>query len=235
MQAGWAGFWEEQAGKASSVIEADGYCIEGKPLSTEIIDSIAEDVRAKLRLEPSHALVEAGCGAGMILSYLKKNAAKIYGCDLSSGLIRKAAAHLPGVPLCVSDAHDLPFQSGIFDRVLCYGVFMYFPDENYAAETIRELMRVTKRGGKILIGEISNPDKLEDYHREKERLGLVKKKDSRDNSNAGGNLKYMNYKPDFFKSVMPAQGCRYEILPQDIPGKLTSLFRYDVRINVHGD
>ena len=58
------------------------------------------------------------------------------------------------------EAACLPFKENYFDRVLCYNVFQYFPGRKYAGEVIKELFRVTKKGGIIMIGDVpSKPQK----------------------------------------------------------------------------
>ena len=59
------------------------------------------------------------------------------------------------------EAANLPFKDSYFDRVLCYNVFQYFPSKEYAREVIKELLRVTKKGGIIMIGDVpSKPQKV---------------------------------------------------------------------------
>lgn len=236
---GWAEFWESHAASSENPVVADGYCIEGVPLTREVLAAMAEDISAKLDLSPLCTLLEAGCGSGLLLSLLEGKFSRASGCDLSCNMIKKAKVYLPSANLCVSEVLRLPYRAGYFDRVLCYSVFLCFPTEQYAKETIVELLRVTKPGGKILIGELSDPEKLPEYHREKERLGLKAAGNGSKNQNApeGENrLRYLNLSPSFFHAFMPSleKHCAYKILPQNIHGKITSILRYDVRIDVHG-
>lgn len=234
---GWAEFWDEHALKARTAIEADGYCIGGSPLPLDIVNAVADDIAWKLQLSTHHSFLEAGCGAGLFLSLLRDKCAGMYGCDLSANMIKKAGEFAKGVPLCVSEASRVPFAPRSFDRVLCYSVFLCFPDETYAKEAVRELVRVTKPGGKILIGELSDPAKLPEYHREKERLGLSGNGKSEPAPLPQNNLKYLNLSPAFFEKFLPALDEKFDfhILPQNIPGKVTSILRYDVLIELHGN
>jgi len=61
-------------------------------------------------------------------------------------------------PDLVGDAHALPFKGGIFDSIVCTQVFGDLR-EPYVA--IRELCRVLKKGGKVLITE-SQTNELHD-------------------------------------------------------------------------
>ncbi len=234
---GWAEFWDEHALKSMTAIEADGYCVGGSPLPLDVVNAVADDIARKLQLATHHSLLEAGCGAGLFLSLLRDKCGKLYGCDLSVNMIKKAREFARGVPLCISEASLVPFVACSFDRVLCYSVFLCFPDEEYAKKTICELVRVTKPGGKILIGELSDPAKLPDYHREKERLGLSGNGKSESAPLSQNNLKYLNLPPAFFEKFLPTLDEKFDfhILPQNIPGKVTSILRYDVLIELHGN
>jgi len=48
----------------------------------------------------------------------------------------------------------LNFESETFDRILSYSIFHYFPSIEYGYNTIDEMIRVCKKGGLILIGDI---------------------------------------------------------------------------------
>jgi ubiquinone/menaquinone biosynthesis C-methylase UbiE len=67
-------------------------------------------------------------------------------------LIREAEARglSPGVEFVTGDAHKLEYGDGEFDGASAYRVFMHLNDPNSA---LRELVRVTKSGGRIAIRE----------------------------------------------------------------------------------
>jgi ubiquinone/menaquinone biosynthesis C-methylase UbiE len=67
---------------------------------------------------------------------------------------RRRGLHNFAVQAC--DACALPFDRGRFDAVFCRFGFMFFPDVAIAA---REMVRVTRPGGRISCAVWSGPDK----------------------------------------------------------------------------
>jgi SAM-dependent methyltransferase len=69
---------------------------------------------------------------------------------------KAAAAGLDNVRTQISDASALPFEDGRFDAVLCRFGFMFFPDVD---ETLREIARAAKPGGRIVAAVWSDPSR----------------------------------------------------------------------------
>jgi len=47
----------------------------------------------------------------------------------------------------------IPFSNHVFDVVIINGVTMYFPDDKLLLDTLNEIKRVSKKDGKIFLGE----------------------------------------------------------------------------------
>ena len=73
------------------------------------------------------------------------------GIDYSPTLVRRHIELLHN-PVLVGEAANLPFKDKTFDKVICYGVFLYFDNKKYAQRATEELLRVAKKG--VLIGEL---------------------------------------------------------------------------------
>ena len=69
-------------------------------------------------------------------------------------MIEQARMIVPHGHFDVCDANDLKFEDGRFDRVMAYSIFHYFPDFDYAVTVIKEMIRVCRKGGIVLIGDI---------------------------------------------------------------------------------
>ena len=109
--------------------------------------------------EPIAVLDVATGTADLAIAVARKAAAgsQVTGVDLSEGMLavgRRKAGGLP-VTLLQADAESLPFAEGSFDRVsVAFGVRNF---ENLALG-LREMCRVLRPGGKLVILELSYPD-----------------------------------------------------------------------------
>jgi ubiquinone/menaquinone biosynthesis C-methylase UbiE len=113
-------------------------------------------VRAKeTGLIDEHAagkVLDIGCGNGFHLNYLSKKSQKgLFGIDVSSGMLRKAAEN-PSLCLSASSAEKLPFPDESFDTALCMLMVLNMCD--YEAAT-KEMARVLRKGGLAILSVAS--------------------------------------------------------------------------------
>lgn len=99
-------------------------------------------------------VADVGCGNGEYLAELGRRGHQgpVLGVDLSPGMLRAArvrAATLPSARLLTGDASRLPFRSGSCDLTLAMHMLYHVPEP---AGTLSELRRVTRPGGKVVIG-----------------------------------------------------------------------------------
>ena len=99
-------------------------------------------------------MLDIASGTGQALSrrgYMKLNA-DYTAVDLSAGMIVQGrdlmTKHKAPTDFILADATNLPFKSETFDICTNYGAFNGFADTKSA---LKEMVRVTKKGGKILI------------------------------------------------------------------------------------
>jgi ubiquinone/menaquinone biosynthesis C-methylase UbiE len=98
-------------------------------------------------------ILDAAGGAGRITLPLAKIGYSVTLCDISPGMLNVArqklrkAGVLDKVEICECDVNKLRFADESFDFVLCW---------DGMAEAAKELIRVTKKGGKISIFLINN-------------------------------------------------------------------------------
>jgi 2-polyprenyl-3-methyl-5-hydroxy-6-metoxy-1,4-benzoquinol methylase len=90
-------------------------------------------------------ILDAGCGVGAFSEPLTRENT-VYGVDFSAKSLEFAAAR--GLRTMTDDLTALHFDSGKFDVVLCIGVIQLI--EHYLP-VIKELARVTKPGGTLLV------------------------------------------------------------------------------------
>jgi SAM-dependent methyltransferase len=98
-------------------------------------------------------ILDAGCGNGRYSRHILRCAdfdAMIAAFDLSQSMLKRARRHLKSrrVHHVAADLTRLPYPDGFFDAAVCGWVLEHLPDP---APGLRELARVLKPGGKLLL------------------------------------------------------------------------------------
>ena len=99
-----------------------------------------------LALGPDDALLELGCGGGLLLRDAK--AGRVTGLDHSEDMVALARANAPDAEVVLGDAAALPFGDGEFTAVAMSVVFMFLPDPG---AVLRECRRVLAPGGRLAV------------------------------------------------------------------------------------
>jgi ubiquinone/menaquinone biosynthesis C-methylase UbiE len=150
-------------------METRAALIEGFNRSAPIYDQAAgmiylsglQKFLPRIRLGPSPAVLDLGCGTGINLFEAARvlgPCRRLHGVDLAPGMIeqarRKAAA--AGVPATfeVGDAERLQLEDAAFDLVICNSVYHWFSDRLRA---VAEMSRVLRPGGQVLINCVADP------------------------------------------------------------------------------
>lgn len=101
-------------------------------------------------------VLDAGCGAGRVGSYLAAAGHRVVGVDLDPVLIAAAEADHPGSHWLVGDLAQLDLPSrGIpepFDAIVCAGNVMTFVAPDTRAEILRRMRAHLRGGGCAVIG-----------------------------------------------------------------------------------
>ena len=103
---------------------------------------------------PGETVADVGCGNGAYLAELARRgfAGRVLGLDMSLGMLAAARDRLipaAGVALVAADATALPLPDGAADLTLAMHMLYHVPDPSQA---VRELRRVTRPGGRVVIG-----------------------------------------------------------------------------------
>jgi SAM-dependent methyltransferase len=113
-----------------------------------------------LRPRAGKRILDVGCGSGIAeasLSRQRLSQVKFYGVDLVPERARAAAAAARGMnasaAYAAADAVHLPFRDAAFDSAYCVAVLQHVGN---VAGALRELARVTRPGGLILVVEPDN-------------------------------------------------------------------------------
>jgi SAM-dependent methyltransferase len=102
-------------------------------------------------LEPltGKALLDAGCGSGLVVRLAADRGAAASGLDASAALLAFARVRSPGADLRTGEIQKLPYGDASFDAVTAFNAIQYAADP---AAAVQELARVCRPGGHVAIG-----------------------------------------------------------------------------------
>jgi SAM-dependent methyltransferase len=137
-----------------------GYLFYIQQLESRVLGVLRSEVLQPLT---DKKILEVGCGHGSWLrEFIKWGASpgNLTGIDLLPDRIEKAKQLCPqGVELRCANASKLPFNDDSFDLVAQFTVFSSILDPDMKKDLASEMIRVVKRGGRILWYDfyVSNP------------------------------------------------------------------------------
>jgi len=111
--------------------------------------------------------LDAACGPGIVSAALREEGLFVVGVDLTRAMLREAAR--AGGPYVRGDLERLPFRTAAFDLLICRSTFHHLSDPE---RVMREMVRVVRRGGRVVIEDMQAPDDhaQREYHETIERL-----------------------------------------------------------------
>jgi ubiquinone/menaquinone biosynthesis C-methylase UbiE len=125
----------------------------------------------KLGLKKSSKVLEIACGTGrdsVLISKRLDKSGELHMQDISFDMIRLCKHKFADCSIphshSISDVHRLPYPDDYFDAVYSFGALGEFSDQ---VRALKEIVRVSKKGAKVVIGDESVPVWLRstDYYR----------------------------------------------------------------------
>jgi demethylmenaquinone methyltransferase/2-methoxy-6-polyprenyl-1,4-benzoquinol methylase len=111
-------------------------------------------VTSALDLRPGERVLDLAAGTGTSSEPLAAVGARVVACDFSLGMLRVGRRRRPDLAFVAGDALRLPYADGSFDAVtISFGL----RNVNELDAALRELLRVTAHGGRLLVCEFSSP------------------------------------------------------------------------------
>jgi demethylmenaquinone methyltransferase/2-methoxy-6-polyprenyl-1,4-benzoquinol methylase len=111
-------------------------------------------VVAAVEPRPGERVLDLAAGTGTSSLPFAHAGALVVPCDFSQGMLAVGKRNLPHLPFTAGDGTRLPFADGSFDAVtISFGLRnLVDPDAG-----LREMLRVTRPGGRLVVCEFSHP------------------------------------------------------------------------------
>ncbi|QES49571.1 demethylmenaquinone methyltransferase [Streptomyces venezuelae] len=113
-----------------------------------------KEVARAVDARPAQKVLDLAAGTATSSLPFAATGAYVVPCDFSLGMLREGKRKHPWLPLTAGDATRLPFRDDTFDAVTISFGLRNVQDTDTA---LRELYRVTKPGGRVVICEFSQP------------------------------------------------------------------------------
>ena len=111
-----------------------------------------------LGVGPGIRLLDAGCGRGEVLRAAAAAGAEVAGADYSRDAVdvaRETLSGVSGADIRRADVAELPWPDASFDRIL-FGDVIEHLDPEHGRRALRELHRVLRPGGRLLVHTAPN-------------------------------------------------------------------------------
>jgi demethylmenaquinone methyltransferase/2-methoxy-6-polyprenyl-1,4-benzoquinol methylase len=113
---------------------------------TAVVDAVAP--------KPGETVLDLAAGTGTSSQPFRDAGATVVPCDFSLGMLRVGKRAKPHLPFTAGDGTRLPFADDTFDAVTISFGLRNIVD---ADAGLREMLRVTRPGGRIVVCEFSHP------------------------------------------------------------------------------
>jgi ubiquinone/menaquinone biosynthesis C-methylase UbiE len=133
------------------------------------------------RCQPGGTVLDAACGTGKYFAMVLDAGRRVVGTDQSTGMLARARARFPGVPLERVGLQELAFDAE-FDAVMCIDAMENIPPEDWP-RVVGNLRRALRPGGHLyLTVEQVDDEELDREYAEATARGLpvVRGEESRD-------------------------------------------------------
>ncbi len=176
-----------------------------------------------LKVNPEDSIFEVGCGAGALLYPFYQQGNKIAGIDYSESLVKLAKETMPEANITVNEAIDFP-QDHQFDVVVSNGVFLYFPNYEYAATVVKNMVEIADKS----IGIFDVPDLAKKEYALAKRKSLLTENEYQEKYQG---LDHLYYAKDWFQEVLREETVKITIEDQNISNYGNNDYRFNVLIH----
>ena len=112
------------------------------------VQGVAGALRGLAQAQDARHILEVGCGTGHWLAGLHAPAGRLYGLDLSAGMLAQAQQRAERLRLARGRAGQLPFPDASFDLVYCVNALHHFQQQR---DFVAEARRLLRPGGALAV------------------------------------------------------------------------------------
>ncbi len=129
---------------------ADNY---DNPLTSITFQQTNSHIVKLLNPKPDSSLLDVGCGSGILIQKLLSlnRDIKLFGLDITPKMVevaKKKFTNNSNIKIIQGSAIKMPYEDNSFNFVTCASSFHHHPDPLLS---VKEMIRVLKPGGKLLI------------------------------------------------------------------------------------
>lgn len=146
---------EKQPHEVASMFDdvAERYDLTNDVLSLGQARLWRKEVAKAVDARPAQKVLDLAAGTATSSQPFVRAGAYVVPCDFSLGMLQVGKARHPWMPFTAGDATKLPFKDDTFDAVtISFGL----RNVHETDEALREMYRVTKPGGRVVICEFSH-------------------------------------------------------------------------------
>ena len=223
------------------------YFSSGRPVRVDP-KIIINDINSKIEIEKNQKILDVGCGTGVITIPLSFRVKEIFALDAGIDVINKLKENfnkknITNIKPINSSIKNSNFKSNFFDHIIMYAVIHYLDNILEVENCIKELIRVCKPGGSILIAEIPEINAIRELNEKKltkEEIKILEEFNNNRSDYDNFMNKLIEYKGSKRNNELDGNelvqiankyGCYAELLKQDIRQPF-SLSRRDLLIKL---
>jgi pyochelin synthetase len=157
---GWADLFDQRiygdATPAEAAFDTTGWIstYTGAPIPDAQMREWVDDTVTQVLARHPRAVLEPGCGTGLLLRRIAPHTERYIGTDASQVALDRLGA-LPGVELRRQDAADFTgIEPGTLDCVLLSSVVQYFPDLGYLRDVIAGALQALRPEGVVHLADL---------------------------------------------------------------------------------
>lgn len=204
------------------LLRLNGYDGDQSRLTPKNLQTALRKYESLMNLDRGERIYEVGCGTGALLANWYSLGYEVGGCDLSNSLIGYAKKAFPKGNWSVLEADKLRIKK-YYDHYVAFGLFMYFPDYEYAKRVVCRMLINARKS--VSIFDI--PDLAKKLDSEDTRRRMIP-----DYETKYATAQHLYYSKEWWVNISEDLGVSCHIYDQNIQGYENSRWRFNVTFSL---